>query len=997
MHYSVASGDIELYRAVLKWTKRFLRDNHVIRELYPDRHPREIVDLLSGIPERVSVYTTSDIRARVVAGNAVLQDLFEVACAAIREPSFYAFFWQGTLALFQRVIQERIHNSKKLKNALSLPDDELYAILWDDTIEMLLRVEEQSNMQANKALNADIVQGPFAHSGDNTIVLETPQLSTCKFLDNLAKARDEYWQKLRPTVYPAVVTLPKPFPRGLQIQHLIVPFLFDIPNMKEHAPYLASRVYAVMFSDPADALLPLPQDNDSKAAIGTFVDSFRSALAFYIPGTCDKLEKEQRFEKVWRHAVGPLSKSRMDEDEAIRFWYFHNIDSEYEWPQITKYRATETPWPWIPEVENPAVAHAWNPLHEAFGRLDNVSRGLGALKYLDVSLAIHGKTPRSAGLRSSMYPCADPIVPADQEPLDFIWDSRRNIGEGGVLSGLLYLEVLHGANNGHLLEKPFPSEDDPRYPVLYLDPQFQTDLETYGAGNACPMIDVGRHLESFPPTLLHHAAENVMSRLRALGRDEHESRTSIEWNALSMLICLTKSDRPALAKKPVLNAILERPETSSWHQQLLDPKFFRRLPSKDANWCLEAFADAVFERMHKNDDKSELGRMEEDEPMKSSERQLSSSKPFIKITTIKLLAQLLQDTGVINDDHAFSLLSMLITKASHVDVRLQTTKVLLDKFASCPNHLCEKIIAPIESIIPLAGNLNERSPLTEDDWLLAEATLSPPEYPDIDHTVPLLHVLIDYYKKLSEDGYRLKLFTNRILLPTLSHLKRQTARWITIFPKRHGINDSKIQVPAIPSRSGRITTLLKEPGVRYLTRTLIQDLTAYSTFRLSPPAPIDAMNKRLLADKTLLAQKDVQAWFEMYSTRIDASLNPGLFDLFNTPTALDENIGIKPKFVREQFLQLFRVVVKADAPTYTHLTDILLRDVLNGTYFMKPWWSTHGVAIVREMIAHVDSLRTLQWERDSQRVPAVLPDTFAFRWRARWVRMRKAVRGLRDR
>ncbi|KAF2822964.1 hypothetical protein CC86DRAFT_329486 [Ophiobolus disseminans] len=972
VYYAIASGDLQLYHSVLKWTKRFRRDNFVIRELYPTHHPQEVVEVLSGIPERASVYTTSEIRAKVVTGNAILQDMFECGCADISEPSFHPGYWHATLSLFQYVVQERIDRSKRLKHALGLSDDEWYTILWEDTIRMLLDVEKQSHLPEYKALKADTVDGPLALGGLSRIVLDSPQPSTCKFLDNLAKLRDQYWQKLRVTISPAVSTLPKPFPRGLPIHSLIAPFQIDTSNLEVLAPYLASRTHAALFLDPVDALLPFPQDDETKAAGHTFVDGFRSALTFYIPKTYNQQEKEQRFRKVWEHAVGPLSQGRMSEEEAVRFWCCQRIDSCKSWPQVTKYRAAETAWPKIPEVENSADGHAWNPLDKAFGRLDHVSRDLGALTYLDVSLAIH------TGLRSSIFPPPNPVVYGDQDLMNSIWDSSRDIGEGGVLSALLYLEVLHGASGSRLLEKPFPSEDDPRYPVLYLDSQFQADLKTCGVENACSVRKFGKHLKSFPPTLLHHAAKNIMGRYRA--SDQENGGTRIELHALETLFCFTGCDRPALAKELVLNIILDSPRASSWHRHLLSPKFLRRLPPKDAKWCLETFADVVFERMHtQDDDKSEPARVGESKPTDQSDAQLSPPKPSLKITTIKLLAQRLQDTGVIDDTHTFALLSTLITTASHIDVRLQTTKGLLDKFASCRSDLCEKILAPIESIIPLAGNLNERSPITESDWVTAEQTFALPEYPDIGHTAPLFHALVDYYRKLSDDEDRLKRFINRILLPTVSYLKQQTARWLTIFLKKHGITEPDLSIPAIPYRSGRITALLKEDGVRYLPRTLIHDLTAYSTFRLAPPAPIAAMNKRLLADKTLLAQKDVQAWFEVYSTRVDASLNFGLFDVAEKPTSLDEDVGITTDVVREHVLAIFKVVVSVDAPTYTHTTGALLRDVLNGAYFLQPWWRTHGVAAVQAMITHVESLRTMEWERNPNRIPAVLPDTFAWR------------------
>jgi hypothetical protein len=319
--YAAASGDIALYQSVIMWTKRFLNDPLVARKLYGGDHRKEVIEILSGVPAKLQAYTTNDVRDRVCAGNMALRDIFDMACAATRARSFSTGSWNGTLNLFQRVIQQRIDHSKRLSNTLRLSDDELYTILWDDTIEMLLDIERKANLDENEALDLNRVRGPMAHDSnsfqDFTIRFKEPQTSTFRFLDDLAKSRDELWRNLRPTTFPAVLTLPKPFPRGLPIQHLTAPWVIDALDLEKLAPYIASRAKAVLFMDPTGAMLAMPNDKESTAAIGSFVDSFQYALGLYIPKSCEGEERERRLKKLKDYTVGPLSQSRMSQEEAL--------------------------------------------------------------------------------------------------------------------------------------------------------------------------------------------------------------------------------------------------------------------------------------------------------------------------------------------------------------------------------------------------------------------------------------------------------------------------------------------------------------------------------------------------------------------------------------------------------------------------------------------------------------------------------------------------------
>ncbi|KAH8719502.1 hypothetical protein GQ44DRAFT_761974 [Phaeosphaeriaceae sp. PMI808] len=907
--YSVASDDFDLYEDTLEWTKRFLRDPLVFRGLYPPTYPDELVNFLSGIPHHLGNLTESDLQTRVKSGNVVLQRLFDTACSAISEPSFQIMDWEGTLGLFQLVVDERIKGSRRLKKSLGASDEAMYRILWEDTITMLLTVEEKAHSDKHQKMKIDVVRGPFSFGRTYQEPTRTKEVSTFTFFDNLAQARDEYWQQMRDR-NAEVRTLPKSLPRGLPLQHLIAPFCFDEPNLKELAPYIASRAKAVLFPDPTDVLQPIPDATNTKltSAIGTFIDDYHYALLVYIPKSCSKDERSRRIKGVWEYAIGPLSQSRMTREESVRFWANQLPDDIKEWSEIKYTQVPRDTWPIIPEVEE----RNWKPFDA--GRPNYPSRELGQLTYIDLSLGVHNfdNTYDRITIRTTDLSRYDnPELPAHEVDKDTIWDSARKMGEGGVLSALLYLEMMWGTCVGGILEKPFPSENDVRYPRLALDASFQGDeLSPEAAAK-----NIRGHLDAIPPSLLSISAENMMGAL--IGSDSDENGTSLQ-------------------EQEFANEVIK---------------------------SLKTFDDKL--------DENPAATLTTPSPMHES------PKPRVKVTTVKLLAQLLRNADFIDEELALSTLTRLLDEAKHVDSLLMMLNT-----ASIERQ--ERILSKLESVIPLAGNLNERSPLTENDWKIAEETFALPEYPraSLSASTPILDMLKQHFEEGKNNGEQLQVYVNRILLPTLGLLKLQTGRWVSLFLKNHGFSDTEIEIPHVPQRSDNITRLLTKSGVNYLPRTLLEEFITYLTFHINPPESIKAFNKRLRDNPSTRSNSDVQAWLSLYGEAENAITNLtnlNLFSLLEHPTKLVDDIGMTPQVIQEQFLKLFTAIISADAPLYTGITNALLNPTLIRTYLIKPWWENHGKPILSAMIAYTNTLRTLEWERNPKRTPAVLPDTFPWR------------------
>ncbi|EAT89946.2 hypothetical protein SNOG_03215 [Parastagonospora nodorum SN15] len=724
LYYGVASGDMQVYQSTLEWTKRFLRDPQVLPALYPR--------------------------------------------------------WEGTLYLFQQVVSERIKKSESVRKCLSASDEEMYDILWADTLEMLLAVEKKANRRESVRLEANSICGPLgwlAHRSNGRSDFEpaTPSKYIYRFFDNLAKARNEYWKTLRATVHPATLALPDPLPRGLPAQYLTNPWILNTPDLENVAPYIASRAEAVVFQDPVVALELLADDEESMEAMGMFVESYQYALRVYIPKSCSDDERTRRIQKAWNHARGPLSQGRMDDDEAVWWWREKPpFELQKYWPPYQEMvKRKGVIWPLIPDVEDPEHPCEWNPFEA--GRPNRPNRDLGKLTYLDLSVLMMGKTPSIAQIWTrSMLDAYSPTVSAHKEDKSQLWASSRNIGEGGVLAALLYLEMKHGAPNGRLLQKPFPSAEDARFPTQNL----------------------------------------------------------------------------------ALQTIIGRPKASSWHRQLLKLSYLRKLSHADAKTFCERFAEAVIAKIPARKERKE-------DVTGEGENADNPAKSFVKVTTIKSLAQLLLQADFVDENFALSVLLTLLERASHRDVRVNTAQALLGIFETCPPELAEKILVALEGLIPIAGNLNENKLVTEEEWINAEKTLDLPGYPGIDDDLVLFELFFTHLSTTPHTSKRLLIFIERILLPTLAHRKRQVARWVALFLKKYGVEETGGLLPRVPQRA---SVLLGSRVACYLPRTILEDLVSYIEFNIRLPAPIVALNDRIRSDSAILKRPEVHIWFDLFGS-----------------------------------------------------------------------------------------------------------------------------------
>jgi len=557
-NFAVACESLELYRQAHEWAQRFIRDSLVVKELYQNPN-LDVRVLLAGIPESVDKgVTATDLRRRVKLANQILSSLFDRACMALREPSFSVRSWHGTLCLFSHAVRHRIERSNEVKDALGLSEDELYDVLWKDTQILLTAVEQKALVPSHSRLHVDYLGGILAY-GRRPIPLIDGLPSTYRFFDDLAKARDDIWRRYRPTVHPAAASLPDPFPRGLPLQHLCEPYTLDDASLETLAPYIASRRDLALFLDPSLAQRALPSDEETRRAIGVFVDDYSYAFSLLLPTRLGKEEKEARIDRAWTHAINALSQGRMSPGEAVRYW---QTTRAYRGLPLGK---TETErWPLLPTFDTSShtiEVEEWNPIPDDI--VESKSRTLDNLTYIDVSKRI--SEIANAKVHSTVE-YSMPTIPGVER--HEVWSTARidqakafpDVREAQVLSSLLYLDTFSSTKT-RILSKAFPSSSDHiRYPAVFLDGHFLSNMKLE---KDAALSVLKFHRANVPAPLLAQITDNAMRTLDTTSVDADEY-VETQRVAFRLVELLGHSDRPGLAADIAVRTIVGRPDASSW-------------------------------------------------------------------------------------------------------------------------------------------------------------------------------------------------------------------------------------------------------------------------------------------------------------------------------------------------------------------------------------------------------------------------------------------------
>ncbi|GAB7360528.1 hypothetical protein MBLNU230_g8477t1 [Neophaeotheca triangularis] len=980
IHTAAASGYPDLLAETLLWARRFNRDSWTLQGIYSHSiiSHDSVVEVLCGIPERCDPEATpQSISEAIVAGNETIKLLYETMRLCQSEPSFALEHWYGVQELLGTTIHKRELRISKMQASLALTDEETYDIVWRPTLEtwmeleaMVLRVENEKLYQAVPQGIVDILNvGPCIPA-------------TLRFIDKVARCRDELWRSYRRSLYPAVVSLNEPWPKGLPLQALH-PFChqgkrYDMDMIA--TPYCLEQATRVVFMPRETAAASLPTDEETRKAIGCVVDDFKMALKVYCTGLDDKpTARLRRTQAAWDHALSQLTGDRMHRHEAVHFWKNAFKEANVDIKNIDLY-LPKRPRPALPTIEDADERIEWNP--EPDHPLQLPTRNLETVT-IDCFLE-RGRTDDLTPLAEHDFDDS-PMITTAGAPRKSFWEPEPKDGpavcEALIASGMLYL-ASKKAQGSSLFSKPFPSQDEVRFPAMFLDDAFlqQRDSEEKRAFRY-----LKERLVDVPPKLLAELVQALFQPLSDKG-----TAVSSDHTPFLLLKLLATSDRPEMACKFIQHLVVDRPKDSSWHRQFLNSGFFTKLSADQAQEFLHGIVDVLQDRLKASADR--------DKAMKGGEIASTSSEPVVKTTTVKMLAQIMRHADFFDQHANVSLLGGLFVHSSHIDIQVAVAESLLSTLAKTDDaELMERIFVELEQhAVPVAGRLDERVELTEQDWQDAETSM---QLPDIGETYcergmderPMMLLLRK--AKLQEQDMQQKY--DRLIVPAIEASTHDMMRYLAIFLRKQAPHVSIDSLPRTPTRPTFLPEIIQS-GIAYLPSHILNTHATLLNIYLSPPPALASLTAQIKNNHGLKTSPGGATWLLFYNT-LD---NPTL--MTNDPFHLNKYLTHPFTSKRHDNNGITHTQIATHASNQLNLLPTLPGNTLPlwttwlNTLARRPGrpgseqtlYSTHITPLLQKTIQEVTTLSTspsYHQTPSQDRVPLVLPDLFKARlWLLSW-------------
>ena len=951
---------------------------------------KEGIDLLSGITVDEYGHPTPSVHSwRVAEADGILIELFRIACSSLSEPSFSVHDWSAMKSIHRLVVERRMELTSLAQKRSNVSEEILHDAVWKSTINSLVELEKSGCQPENERLQFNLASGPLSQSRLSFPPLAGPtnySSASYRFLDMLAQARDELWREIRLFNYP-----PLPWPQGLPIQCLNTPF--DVGAIEAHSltPFISSRAADIVFLSEKYAKASLPFGEETRAAIGLYVDSYDVALWIYIKQLPQGPGRDERVAHAWKHAMSSLADQRpksmdssggvlsdplkhqadqrMDEREAMRNWHSHfglalpglciNLPSLEEeshiYPVIPRLDEIE----WDPAANQPPATNS-RPL---------------PITVIDCMLKAR------AGIVNLSKPFVDPQPRTLPFTPTLVWDTsdtRRDfagVEEGLIASAMLYIDSREN-KSARILAKPFPSTDNARYPHLLLDSNFLLREEL----SSVQAIEALRKLIDHVPSKLLLALSTGILSTSAKDADTKGTPTTSP-TACQLIFLLGKCDRPQIASDLILSTIIDRPEISSWHRQFLTPTLLSRLSPPDAYQMLKRFANAI---------EAKLG-----EQATSGLQDDKARNPLVKVTTVKYLAQLLRDASFISPRDSLEILTSLFQKITHIDIRtaiVESLLAMLTEHATSENNaLVEKIMHALQAVVPIMGRLNERVGFEEEHWATLKATDLLPIVEDADTIPPLFSLLLDSATEMKlPEGIRLDLIRNCVL-PAFELCRATHRQWVKIFLDRNSASRDLHDLASVPPRLTVLSAMFRSiPDMLPVEYFLEWQRCVKSN--LMPDSELSKLNKTL-ADESKSEDsesaglpRDTEAnshWLQLFDQGTNVLERFSLADLqrkecISASSRLsDQKISLVQSLVLEQADMILEDFERLHS-SWTTFLDHLSRGPFADRDHDQTWYN-HCRPILESIIEHIESRRNRpDWCEDQKgtRVASVFVRNF---------------------
>ncbi|EME86466.1 uncharacterized protein MYCFIDRAFT_84598 [Pseudocercospora fijiensis CIRAD86] len=923
LHCATASCSLDLYRETLLWAKTYTRNPITVTDIYSESsiHRERSLNLLCGFAEKAeaAANTPQEVSESVRKANRICEELLQTACEALTEPSFQPYHWTAVTQVMDLVVQRRLERVNDLQDSLVLSDEQVFEIIWQDTVAVCLRMERLGLDEKHANLGFNTAGGPILSipefSSHTRHVLVKPRPATLRFIDIIARQRDQLWADYRPTQYPAASALPALYPKGLSIGYLIPAEIGKdgLGYSDTAVPYLRARAEQIVFVRPEDVLSVQLDSDETEQAIGPFQEDWKKALQVFVASSSDHSSAAMA---AWKYAVGPLSAPRLNPVEAFLFWspIFRTSLLALELYGPWKERLSQPPISALFTIEPDALQTEWNP-DPKYLEHEVKSRKLERTRLDDMlQKTSHYIDDIKCG------PCHyDAYIPAYKPTL--IWNRFEGkampvtMKETLIVAVMLYIAGQHKPS-ASLLPRPYPSDSAPRFPAVYLDGEF-LDLNELHTKSIWRILE--RLSSDVPYKLLLELIRGIIA-----AADLQEERTPVD--AFKLMMVLVKGDRPQIGLELIKEIVLERPMDSSWQRSLVTNGLLNALPRDVAEAFLCDLAEGMQQKMR-------------DQSTRKQEAS-SSQTPLIKVTTIKMLSQLFSGAEFIDEESAVRILISLLRRASHLDVRVSVIDSLSDILASAQSSKlrAEVIDALEEHVVPAMSSINERKPMNAYDWKRAETDLS--ELSDVymeNDATAMPPMLATVFSALKIVDLRDEIFS-RLVIPTL-----------------HG----SIQILA-----------LREVEVW---------LQAWNQIYSPAPRMLE-VTKRVQEDSKLRESNAGKHWLSMFGPNASRLIySKTLVPLLKYEwTARHDGPSIQQ--LQNVLMRQAETILRSSDSSFGDWTEFvrsLHAPIWPSSAFAI--WYKNVRPVLQELVTQVEALRTQQWQCNRDRSPRMLPGTLFMR------------------
>ncbi|RJE24256.1 hypothetical protein PHISCL_03416 [Aspergillus sclerotialis] len=774
-----ATHSLEVWRMAVQWSKRFIRDTLVFPDLITDAILNADVFSCTEMPISRQPSSLSELRASVDSANEVLSTLREILVLSLREPMNHAHIKRKLPTFWSDLVAKRVRGIKRFRKAGLGTDSELVDTLLMPLISELVEWERFSVKEGfSWIFDEDDEPRPLRKW---SFPAQTPPPPTVlHFLDELARQSDSVIQDYRKDWWPANEEVGEGFPRGLAVQQLLPDwdwFGFLLQH-RSHAPYITSRVLDVLEASPEIVMAPVPNDD---GAVNAYIDSMPCVIRGHLSLFTSKRSKNEALVQLWekyaarREQYGvyfPVLQTLLISEiaEPMGLYAAARVIRPSRLPQATylwEGKTYEATFKWNPELSAPRIdgdkllpARDDRSLPEnlLYLRLvgDEEDRYIYVLpknRGLDVIHDPHWPWPNvrwSEPNRQLMRK----ISPAERE--------------GCIISALLYLDSVATFTPSRIIPNVFPSSDCRRAPTMRLADEFAKNAQENDGekGMRRALWVLGFLIKDVPALLLRNAAIVYLDSLQTL--EKTDSYFAPIMRATFRLIRrLVQSDAPELAVDVVCRVIEDYADESTYQYHMKLPTLCSRVRPEAAAAFIQRFAGFVCNRL------AEQKQQSKQKP--SSETSNEQGKAFVKITTVKLLAQILGRANFLPVDTTVRIFRDLVNCSHHLDIRTAVVTATLNLFNHVTGAGADVLYEFLLELADIAAGPSETDPVSDKDtWTTSLPAVSS------SRDRPMLSLLIKDAVDVIPPKRRAQ-YANEILVPLMNKSTAQHSYWMDIF------------------------------------------------------------------------------------------------------------------------------------------------------------------------------------------------------------------------